>query len=86
MKVFALVEDFAEAWSDVVPQGVQAAICPPLVYVRQAASTFPEVVWGRSQDCSEHEQGAFTGEVSASMIAETGAHYCASLGTPNAEL
>lgn len=70
----SLAKEFSEAWSSFVENGIQAAICPPLVYVGQAAANFPEVVWG-AQNCSEFEQGAYTGEVSASMIAETGAHY-----------
>ena len=29
-----------------------------------------------AENCSEHEKGAYTGEISASMIASTGARYC----------
>lgn len=29
-----------------------------------------------AENCSEHEKGAYTGEISASMIASTGAQYC----------
>lgn len=70
----SLAKEFSEAWSSFVTEGVSAAICPPMVYIGQVAANFPEVVWG-AQNCSEYEQGAYTGEVSASMIAETGAHY-----------
>lgn len=45
---------------------------PPMPYIG-AASVSP-VAFG-AQDCSAHESGAFTGEVSAKMIAETGAKY-----------
>jgi len=50
-------------------------LCPPMPYIG-AASKSP-VDFG-AQDCSGHEpgtSGAFTGEVSAAMIAETGTKY-----------
>ena len=53
-----------------------AAVCVPFPYLTQlgellAGST---LAWG-AQDCSAHESGAFTGEVSAAMLAEFGCRY-----------
>src|SRR5205085_6493489 len=33
-----------------------------------------DIVWG-AQDCSPHQSGAYTGEVSAAMLAEFGCRY-----------
>jgi len=54
----------------------KVAVCAPAVYLLQlqqlaASSTLR---WG-AQDVSAHEQGAFTGEVSASMLREFGVRY-----------
>ena len=50
---------------------------PSFVYLHKAAkmcADIPKVV-AASQDCSANEKGAFTGEVSASMIASCSARY-----------
>ncbi|MCL2890189.1 MAG: triose-phosphate isomerase, partial [Alphaproteobacteria bacterium] len=47
-------------------------ICPPFPYLVVASSA--SVAIG-AQDVSTHASGAYTGEVSAKMIAETGAKY-----------
>jgi triosephosphate isomerase len=52
------------------------AVCVPFPYLFETAATLGagEVRWG-AQDCSKHEQGAYTGEVSAAMLAECGCRY-----------
>ena len=52
------------------------AVCVPYPYLAQARALLQgsPIAWG-SQDCSRHEKGAFTGDVSAAMIAEFGARY-----------
>lgn len=52
---------------------VQAAICPPALYLRQASSAATLLVG--SQDVSAHAQGAYTGELSAEMLKDVGCHY-----------
>ena len=54
----------------------ELAVCAPFPSLAQlrerlAGST---IAWG-AQDCSAHESGAFTGEVSAAMLAEFGCRY-----------
>ena len=52
-------------------------LAPSFVYLHKAAkicSNIPKVV-AASQDCSANKKGAFTGEVSASMIASCSARY-----------
>ena len=61
-----------------VAQGVagaaaEAGVCPVSVHLPQALQRAQgsELAVG-AQNCSQHEQGAFTGEVSAAMLAELG--------------
>ncbi|MDI6747049.1 MAG: triose-phosphate isomerase [Rhodocyclaceae bacterium] len=52
------------------------AVCVPYPYLEQArvALAGSNVAWG-AQDVSEHAQGAYTGEVSAPMLADFGCRY-----------
>ena len=54
----------------------QCAVCPPFPYLAQAAEQLrgSRVMWG-AQNVSEHVQGAYTGEVSAAMLADFGCRY-----------
>ncbi len=56
--------------------GVQCALCAPYPYLAQLAERLAgtPIAWG-AQNASEHAQGAFTGEVSAPMLAEFGCSY-----------
>ena len=55
---------------------VQCAVCVPFPYLFQARSTLSSsaVAWG-AQNASQWSEGAYTGEVSVSMIAEFGCRY-----------
>ena len=52
------------------------AVCPPFPYLAQVADRLrgSRIAWG-AQNVSEHAQGAYTGEVSAAMLAEFGCRY-----------
>jgi len=56
--------------------GAQCAICPPFPYLAQVAERLrgTAIAWG-AQNVAEHAQGAYTGEVSAAMLAEFGCRY-----------
>ena len=56
--------------------GSDCAVCPPFPYLAQVAERLrgTEIAWG-AQNVSEHAQGAYTGEVSAAMLAEFGCRY-----------
>ncbi len=58
------------------PYNADVAVCVPFVYLTETAATLAgsEVRWG-AQDVSAHEQGAYTGEVSAAMLHECGCRY-----------
>lgn len=59
-----------------IKSGAELAVCVPYPYLTQAQSALQGsgVAWG-AQDVSEHAQGAFTGEVSAAMLADFGCRY-----------
>ncbi|HEB93890.1 MAG TPA: triose-phosphate isomerase [Gammaproteobacteria bacterium] len=54
-----------------ISEGVSAevVVCPPAIYIPQAARRLNEsgIAWG-GQDLSQHESGAYTGEISAAML------------------
>ncbi len=56
--------------------GVEAAVCVPFPYLQQAAAALggTRVAWG-AQNLSEHDAGAYTGEVSGAMLRELGCRY-----------
>lgn len=57
-------------------EGVDVVILPPLPYLGELVEAFEgrAIAFG-SQDVSSNEKGAYTGEVSAAMLAEVGARY-----------
>jgi triosephosphate isomerase len=57
-------------------QGVECVVCVPFPYLAQAAERLKgtAIAWG-AQNLSEHAQGAYTGEVSAAMLADLGCRY-----------
>ena len=54
-------------------EGVGAGVCPPYPYLGLAAARLvgSSIGWG-AQDVSAHDNGAYTGEVSARMLADLG--------------
>jgi triosephosphate isomerase len=69
--IAALLDELAKEIS-----GPGCAVCPPFPYLAQVAERLrgTPLAWG-AQNVSEHAQGAYTGEVSASMLAELGCRY-----------
>jgi triosephosphate isomerase len=57
-------------------EGVECAVCVPYPYLGEVAGRLAKtrLAWG-AQNLSEHAQGAFTGEVSAAMLAEFDCRY-----------
>lgn len=58
------------------PFGADVAVCVPAPYLGEVGITLAgsAIAWG-AQDCSAHEQGAYTGEVSVAMLSEFGCRY-----------
>jgi triosephosphate isomerase len=72
-----LVECIASGSVEAASQSVTVAVCPPYVYlqsVTQALSASSIAVG--AQDMYFEPKGAFTGEISASMLKDVGCSYC----------
>jgi triosephosphate isomerase (TIM) len=55
---------------------VECAVCPPYPYLVQVADRLRGTALAcGAQDVSEHAQGAYTGDVSAAMLADCGCRY-----------
>ena len=56
--------------------GVEYAVCVPFPYLNQVAGVLAgtPIAWG-AQNLSEHDAGAYTGEVSGAMLREFGCRY-----------
>jgi triosephosphate isomerase len=69
-------EQLLEGLKAAGPLPCEAAVCVPFPYLAQAAERLARSAhaWG-AQDVSAHEQGAYTGEVSAAMLQDFGCRY-----------
>jgi triosephosphate isomerase (TIM) len=58
------------------PFVADVAVCVPFPYLSETAVALAatDIRWG-AQDCSAHEQGAYTGDVSAAMLQEFGCRH-----------
>lgn len=71
----AAVAEFVDQWNRLPPLGhVDTVICPPYPYLAAVADAMTGMALG-AQNCAEADQGAFTGEVSADMLADWGCRY-----------
>ena len=70
----ALLAELVAGWQPA--PGREIVVCVPYPYLAQAGAALvgTPIAWG-AQDVSEHESGAFTGEVSAGMLVEFGCRY-----------
>lgn len=69
-----LVEGIKAGLGDV--KSAEVAVCPPFVYLAMVADMFAgTAVAVGSQDNSDQDSGAYTGEVAADMIKEVGCKY-----------
>jgi triosephosphate isomerase len=70
----ALLSELATGWKPAA--GRELAVCVPYPYLPQVQGALAgtPIAWG-AQDVSEHDAGAYTGEVSARMLAEFGCRY-----------
>ena len=70
---------FAHALLDAItvepaPMGVELVVLPPLPFLGELVDRYLAIAFG-AQDVSANEQGAYTGEVSASMLVDVGARF-----------
>jgi triosephosphate isomerase (TIM) len=57
------------------PTSLKAIICPSYPFLHQVSALLPEGYTLGAQDCSALSNGAYTGQVSASMLKEVGCSY-----------
>ena len=72
-----IATEVARGYDAALKAAVDLAICPPstLLFTATAALIGSRIATG-GQDCSVQPAGAFTGEVSAAMLADAGAAFC----------
>lgn len=70
----ALIAELAAGSSQL--QGVEIVVCPPYLYIQQIAALLKEsaMAYG-AQNCAAQNEGAFTGEVAATMLGDMGCAY-----------
>jgi triosephosphate isomerase len=72
-----LVERIASGSVEIASQHVTVAVCPPFVYLQSVAKTLSSSnISVGAQDIYFEPKGAFTGEISASMLKDVGCSYC----------
>lgn len=63
-----------EALASGVNNGAKVILCTPFIHLTEVKKVIKKVLLG-AQNCASEVSGAFTGEVSASMVKSTGAEY-----------
>ncbi len=58
------------------PTDVQVVVCPPSLYLHGLRAVLPASVVLAAQNCSQHDGGAYTGEISAAMLISIGVTHC----------
>ena len=70
------IEDLIQMFSGSIPESVDVAIFPPATLLMAFAASFgDEGLEFGGQDCHAEPSGAFTGDVSAEMLADAGAAF-----------
>ena len=72
--------DFLEAYFEELDSknlrlNVCGVVCPPTAYIQHCYSKLHSLYLG-AQDCSKFNEGAYTGEISASMLKENNCIFC----------
>jgi len=57
------------------PPNVQVIVSPPSLYLHVLSEELPQSVALSAQNCSQHDSGAFTGEISAGMLKSMNVQY-----------
>jgi triosephosphate isomerase (TIM) len=72
-----LIADIADALEEIGDTNAEVVICPPFVYLEMATDIADESkIRVGGQNVNENESGAYTGEISASMLESLEVDYC----------
>ena len=69
------IEDYSKKLNKLIKKPTNMLIALPFVYLNNAKSLSKNGVLVGAQNLSEYESGAYTGEISAKMIADVGAQF-----------
>lgn len=76
-KADELLFKIGEGLEEKQPDNVEIVVCPPLVYLELATDFAQEVeIKIGAQNVSQFDKGAYTGEISASMLSSMDMDYC----------
>jgi len=79
-KSFGEAEDLLSDLADLLDSKklkCEVVVCPPSIYLEMASDFADESVFTvGAQNVSEHDNGAYTGEISAEMLAAVDSEYC----------
>lgn len=70
----ALAKEVNEALKTVTAK-CDVVICVPFTHLASVKNVIDENLGLGAENCADHKSGAYTGEISASMVASTGANY-----------
>ncbi len=70
-----LAKDVNEALKHAADVKCDVVICVPFTHLASVAAVIDEKLGLGAENCADHLKGAYTGEVSAPMVASTGAKY-----------
>ena len=59
-----------------IVSSIEIIIAPPSLYLSEFARKKGKQICLAAQNCSDNENGAYTGEISASMLCSIGVKYC----------
>ncbi len=68
-------QELARAVSASSTNNADLCVCPTFVHIAAVKANLSGVVGLGAQDCSLHENGAFTGDISATMLKDAGCQY-----------
>jgi len=72
-----LIAEIAEALEDIGLQNIEVVVCPPFVYLEMATDIADESnIKVGGQNVNDNDSGAYTGEISASMLQSLEVDYC----------
>ncbi len=70
-----LAEEVSKKAEKSLPENVTLIVAPPFTHLPEIKKILPQGIGLAAQNCASESSGAFTGEVSAAMIASAGAGY-----------
>jgi triosephosphate isomerase len=69
------IEAYVEALNRIEGGAARIVVAPPYPSIQRVAGSLKEGHGTASQNCADHEKGAFTGEVAPSMVHDAGARF-----------